>query len=189
MWNTSWNHKGFYSEVISKMSTEKSHGSIFLWQVTLFFITTPSEVKGIPQIYNNFTGEHPCTSACDLNRVTRQFYWSKTSAWVLSCKLATYLQTIHIYICIYAYTTCIFCGVLLIFGIRKICFSHSYQRSFADKRSVLAYTLKFLFFLKGCVCYIFASLFCMSRRQHLWNKEKCFLFHFESSFRSWGKKL
>ena len=30
-------------------------------------------------------------------------------------------------------------------------------------------------------CYIFASLFCMSKRDHLRNKEKCFLFHFESS--------
>ena len=35
---------------------------------------------------------------------------------------------------------------------------------------------------KGCVRYIFASLFCMSKREHLRNKEKCFLFHFESSF-------
>ena len=36
--------------------------------------------------------------------------------------------------------------------------------------------------LKGCVSYIFASLFCMSKREHLRNKGKCFLFHFESSF-------
>ena len=28
------------------------------------------------------------------------------------------------------------------------------------------------------------SLFCMPKREDLWNKEKCFLFHFESSFRS-----
>ena len=38
---------------------------------------------------------------------------------------------------------------------------------------------------KGCVCYVLASLFCMSKREHSWNKEKCFLFHFENSFRSW----
>ena len=38
--------------------------------------------------------------------------------------------------------------------------------------------------LKGCVRYIFASLFCMSKREHLRNKKKCFLFHFESSSRS-----
>ena len=25
-----------------------------------------------------------------------------------------------------------------------------------------------------CVSYIFASLFCISKREHLWNKEKCF---------------
>ena len=37
--------------------------------------------------------------------------------------------------------------------------------------------------LKGCVSYIFASL-CMSKREHLRNKGKCFLFHFESSFHS-----
>ena len=38
--------------------------------------------------------------------------------------------------------------------------------------------------LKGCVRYIFANLFYMAKREHLWNKEKCFLFHFESSFSS-----
>ena len=35
--------------------------------------------------------------------------------------------------------------------------------------------------LKGCVRYIFASLFCMSKREHLQNKEKRFLFYFKSS--------
>ena len=39
-------------------------------------------------------------------------------------------------------------------------------------------------FIKGCVRYIFASLFCMSKREYYRNKEKCFLFHFESSSRS-----
>ena len=38
--------------------------------------------------------------------------------------------------------------------------------------------------LKGCVHYIFASLFFMSKREHLWNKEECFSFHQESSFHS-----
>ena len=37
---------------------------------------------------------------------------------------------------------------------------------------------------KGCVRYIFASLFCMSKKELFQNKEKCFLFHFESSSRS-----
>ena len=27
---------------------------------------------------------------------------------------------------------------------------------------------------KGCVRYIFTSLFCMPKREDLWNKEKCF---------------
>ena len=27
------------------------------------------------------------------------------------------------------------------------------------------------------------------KRKHLWNKEKCFQLHFESSFRSWGNQI
>ena len=38
--------------------------------------------------------------------------------------------------------------------------------------------------LKSCVSYIFASLFFTSKIEHLLNKKKGFLFHFESSFRS-----
>ena len=41
------------------------------------------------------------------------------------------------------------------------------------------------FRVKVCVCYIFASLFFMPKRKHLWNKEECFSFHLESSFHSW----
>ena len=37
---------------------------------------------------------------------------------------------------------------------------------------------------KGCVRYIFASLFFKLKGEHLENKEKCFLFHFKNSFRS-----
>ena len=43
--------------------------------------------------------------------------------------------------------------------------------------------------VKGCVRYIFASLFCLSEREHLWNKEKCFLFYFESSFHPWHNQI
>ena len=43
--------------------------------------------------------------------------------------------------------------------------------------------------LKGRVCYIFTSLFCMPKREDLRNKEKCFLFHFESSFSSWDNQI
>ena len=42
---------------------------------------------------------------------------------------------------------------------------------------------------KGFVRYIFTSFFCMSKREDLWNKEKCFLFHFESSFGSWDNQI
>ena len=38
------------------------------------------------------------------------------------------------------------------------------------------------------ICYIFVSVFCISKREHLWNEEKCFQFHFESSFRSWNNQ-
>ena len=41
----------------------------------------------------------------------------------------------------------------------------------------------------GCVCYIITSLFCKSKGRHLWNKEKCFLFHFKSSFHSWDNQI
>ena len=37
---------------------------------------------------------------------------------------------------------------------------------------------------KGCVYYIYASLFFKSKPKHLSNQEKCFLFHFKSSFPS-----
>ena len=44
--------------------------------------------------------------------------------------------------------------------------------------------LKLYTSLKGCVRYIFASLFFKPKREHLWNLEKCFLFHFKSSCHS-----
>ena len=52
------------------------------------------------------------------------------------------------------------------------------------------YSLKcFINMLKCYVHYIFANLFCLSKREHLGNKEKCFLFHFESSFHSWDNQI
>ena len=30
---------------------------------------------------------------CDLNKVTLQFYWNRTWAWVFSCKFAAYIQS------------------------------------------------------------------------------------------------
>ena len=55
------------------------------------------------------------------------------------------------------------------------------------KNWISGWTPKILksYILKGCFRYIFASLFCLSKKGHLWNKEKCFLFPFESCFRSW----
>ena len=47
---------------------------------------------------------------------------------------------------------------------------------------------------KGCVCYIFASLFlglndstCQMKKNVFYFEEKCFLFHFKTSFYSWKK--
>ena len=42
---------------------------------------------------------------------------------------------------------------------------------------------------KGCVCYIFASLSCMSKREHFWNREKWFSFHFKSCFCSGDNQI
>ena len=42
---------------------------------------------------------------------------------------------------------------------------------------------------KSCVHYIFASLSFMSKREHLWNKKECFLFHLKSSFHSWDDQI
>ena len=62
-----------------------------------------------------------------------------------------------------------------------------------NQQCMSSFSFSFLFFFlnwfKGCACHIFASLFFMSKREHLWNKEKCFLFHFESSFRSWDNQI
>ena len=44
-------------------------------------------------------------------------------------------------------------------------------------------------FFKDCVRYIFARLLCMSKKEHFSKKKKCFLFHFESSFRSWVNQI
>ena len=43
--------------------------------------------------------------------------------------------------------------------------------------------------VKGCVRYIFASLCFKFKGEHLSNKEKYFLFHFKSSFRSWDNQI
>ena len=46
-----------------------------------------------------------------------------------------------------------------------------------DERQELIKTMKGKSF-KGCVPYIFASLFCMSKRVHFLNKKLCSLFYF-----------
>ena len=40
-------------------------------------------------------------------------------------------------------------------------------------------------YLKVVFAIFFANLFCMSKREHLWNKDQCCSFGFETSFCSW----
>ena len=42
---------------------------------------------------------------------------------------------------------------------------------------------------KGCVHYIFAGLFFVSKSEPFQNKEECFLFHLGSSFHSWDNQI
>ena len=59
--------KEFCTKVISKMSAEKSHETVFLWLLISFFKTNPAEVKCALQVYSYFMGEHLCRSAWDLS--------------------------------------------------------------------------------------------------------------------------
>ena len=43
--------------------------------------------------------------------------------------------------------------------------------------------------IKGFVHYIVVSLFCIYKREHLWNKEKCFWFYFNSSIHPWDDQI
>ena len=65
---------------------------------------------------------------------------------------------------------------------------HLFIRSFSLYINFSFIDIKSVFF-KGCVCYIFFSLLCMSKREYLWNREKCFLFHFKISFYSWDHQI
>ena len=44
-------------------------------------------------------------------------------------------------------------------------------------------------YLKVVSAIFLIVLFCMSKREQSWSKEKCFLFHFESSFCSWDNQV
>ena len=61
--------------------------------------------------------------------------------------------------CLYLYETPVEAGV---------CFA--YWMLSSKVLNQLIWTIKF----KGCVRYIFASLFCVSKREHWWNKENIF---------------
>ena len=61
-------------------------------------------------------------------------------------------------------------------------------RIFSIKRFITEYYVS-SFLIKDCVRYIFANLFCMSKKEHLRKKNKCFLFHFENSFRSENNQI
>ena len=63
-----------------------------------------------------------------------------------------------------------------------------FMRIFSIKRFITEYYVS-SFLIKDCVRYIFANLFCMSKKEHLRKKDKCFLFHFENSFRSENNQI
>ena len=72
--------KSWYKSINGFWSYRNSHPEVFLGKLVL-------------KICSKFTGEHPCWSAkCDFNKVALQLYWSRTSAWVFSCKFAAYFQ-------------------------------------------------------------------------------------------------
>ena len=54
-----------------------NHSEMFCW-------------KGVLKICSKFRGEHPCRSATSIK--LQQLYWSRTSAWVFSCKFVAYFQ-------------------------------------------------------------------------------------------------
>ena len=63
-------------------------------------------------------------------------------------------------------------------------------------KGTVHFSFSFFFFLeKDClrinrsVRHILAILFCKFKRQLLWNKEKCFVFHFENSLCSWNNQI
>ena len=63
----------------------------------------------------------------------------------------------------------------------------SYQivtKNYTLHKEKMTTQLKMTLVFKGCVRYIFAILFFKSKREHLSNQKKRFLFHFKSSFRS-----
>ena len=56
--------------------------------------------ENMQQIYRRKrTGEHPRRSSisCNFNKVANQLYWNHTSAYVFSCKFATYFQSTFSY--------------------------------------------------------------------------------------------
>ena len=75
------------------------------------------------------------------------------------------------------------------FGFRKVGFIFLNESPLKIMKNAFYFTLKALFFLKGCVRYFFASLFCVSKKSFLETRKSVFLFHFKSSFRSWNNQV
>ena len=63
---------------------------LFIYPMLPVFRSSHPEVffrKGVLKICSKFTGEHPCRSAISI-----KLLWNCTSAWVFSCKFASYFQ-------------------------------------------------------------------------------------------------
>ena len=70
----------------------------------------------------------------------------------------------------------------------KLHIINSYWRSNLHLYDIFWYLHNILQKLKDCVCYTFASLFFKTKKEHLWNREKCILFHLKNSFRFWDNQ-
>ena len=64
-----------------------------------------------------------------------------------------------------------------------------FGRMFDAIFTVKKFCLSWIIYIKDYVPYIFATLLCKYKREHLWNKVKYFLFHLESSFHLWDNQI
>ena len=83
----------------------------------------------------------------------------------------------YIYIKLIIY---VICYIYYIYYVLYILYIYIFVISLTISRNFVS--LVSLGNLEGCVLYIFASLFCISKKEHLWNKETCFLFTSKALF-------
>ena len=70
--------------------------------------------------------------------------------------------------------------------------SHLNVRSKGGSRKPVTFKMKFCdnsLCLQAIEDYVRCYFFCEPKREHMWNMEKCFSFHFENSVGSWDNQL